>query len=102
MRLVKGKTVDIDATTLDANAAQRSIVRRDARELPGLPVEAGAGLGHRDAHAPGSIRSGGRRARTIWTHSHDPDARITKMKDGADAPGPQGQACRRSGDGTDC
>jgi len=27
--LVKGKTVDIDATTLEANAALRSIVRRD-------------------------------------------------------------------------
>ena len=30
--LVKGKTVGIDATTLEANAALRSIVRRDTRE----------------------------------------------------------------------
>ena len=30
--LVKGKTVGIDATTLEANAALRSIVRRDTGE----------------------------------------------------------------------
>jgi len=27
--MLKGKTIDIDATTLEANAAMRSIVRRD-------------------------------------------------------------------------
>ena len=53
--LVKGTTVGIDATTLEANAALRSIVRRDTgEELPGLPDEAGAGLGHRDTDAGGS------------------------------------------------
>ena len=31
-RLVKGKTIGIDATTLEANAALRSIVRRDTGE----------------------------------------------------------------------
>ena len=31
--LVKGKTVGIDATTLEANAALRSIVRRDTGNL---------------------------------------------------------------------
>jgi transposase len=30
--LVKGKTIGIDATTLEANAALRSIVRRDTGE----------------------------------------------------------------------
>jgi len=30
--LIKGKTVGIDATTLEANAAMRSIVRRDSGE----------------------------------------------------------------------
>jgi transposase len=39
--LVKGKTIGVDATTLEASAA------RQRRELPGLPDEAGAGLGHR-------------------------------------------------------
>jgi transposase len=45
--LVKGKTVGIDATTLEANAAMRSIVRRDNGEsyeefLKGLAKESGA------------------------------------------------------------
>ena len=45
--LVKGKTVGIDATTLEANAALRSIVRRDTgASYQGLPHEARAGLGH--------------------------------------------------------
>ena len=44
--LVKGKTVGIDATTLEANAAMRSIVRRDNGEsyedfLRGLAKESG-------------------------------------------------------------
>ena len=44
--LVKGKTVGIDATTLEANAAMRSIVRRDTGEsyeefLKGLARESG-------------------------------------------------------------
>ncbi len=44
--MVKGKTVGIDATTLEANAAMRSIVRRDNGEsyeefLKGLAKESG-------------------------------------------------------------
>jgi hypothetical protein len=60
--LVKGKTIGIDATTLEANAALRSIVRRDTGATyqefltqfdPKCPRSTwiGAGLGHRDAHA---------------------------------------------------
>jgi transposase len=50
--LLKGKTVGIDATTLEANAAMRSIVRRDTGEgyeefLRRLAQESG----HRYAHA---------------------------------------------------
>jgi hypothetical protein len=42
--LVKGKTIGIDATTLEANAALRSIVRRDSGESYGefLPMLAKA------------------------------------------------------------
>jgi transposase len=44
--LVKGKTVGMDATTLEANAAMRAIVRRDSGEsyeefLKGLAKESG-------------------------------------------------------------
>jgi len=43
---VKGKTVGIDATTLEANAAAQHRAARHRGELPGLPHETGAGLGH--------------------------------------------------------
>jgi transposase len=46
--LVKGKTIGIDATTLEANAALRSIVRR---ELRGVSDDARESLGHRDPDA---------------------------------------------------
>ena len=50
--LVKGKTVGVDATTLEANAALRSIVRRDTGEsLRGISHAAGASFRDRDANA---------------------------------------------------
>ena len=85
-----GKTIAIDATTLEANAAMRSIVRRDTGEsyqafLAGL-VD---GLGDRDAHARGSGATGSEAEeedlehRSIWRNPHDPGrAKVTKMKDG--------------------
>ena len=45
-KLVKGKTIGIDATTLEANAALRTIVRRDTGEsYRRIPDAAGAGVG---------------------------------------------------------
>jgi hypothetical protein len=38
--LVKGKTIGVDATTLEANAALRSIVRRDTTTLPQTAADA--------------------------------------------------------------
>src|SRR5207244_2526012 len=54
--LLKGKTIAIDATTLEANAAMRSIVRRDTGEgyqayLTGLAEEAGSKPPSREAPA---------------------------------------------------
>ena len=50
--LVGGKTVGIDATTLEANAALRSIVRRDTGAgLRDVPAPTGGGFGHRHADA---------------------------------------------------
>lgn len=85
--LVKGKTIGIDATTLEANAALRSIVRRDSGEsyqefLTGLAQASGietptrADLARLDRKRPKKGRN------SEWRHPHDPDARITKMKDG--------------------
>ena len=57
-RLVKGKKVGIDATTLEANATIKSIVRRHGRELRCISHEAGAGFGdrHTDACKTGQDR----------------------------------------------
>ena len=50
--LVRGKTVGIDATTLEANAALRSIVRAGyGRGLRDVPAPTGSGVGHRHADA---------------------------------------------------
>ena len=85
--LVRGKTIGIDATTLEANAALRSIVRRDSGETyqefltrlaqaSGIETPTRADLARLDRTRPKKGRN------TEWEHPHDPDARITKMKDG--------------------
>jgi transposase len=85
--LIKGQTIGIDATTLEANAALRSIVRRDSGETyqefltrlaqaSGIETPTRAELARLDRKRPKKGRN------TEWRHPHDPDARITKMKDG--------------------
>jgi transposase len=85
--LVEGKTIGIDATTLEANAALRSIVRRDTGETyhdflvqlaqaSGVETPTRADLAKVDRTRP---KKG---SNDDWTHPQDPDARITKMKDG--------------------
>jgi transposase len=85
--LVKGKTIGIDATTLEANAALRSIVRRDTGEsyeefLTGLATASGINTPTRAALARLDRKRKKKGSNDDWTHPHDPDARITKMKDG--------------------
>jgi len=86
--LVKGRTVSVDATTLEANAAMKSIVRRDNGEdwkafLRRLAEEAGMEdpsdeeLRKFDKNRPNKKVSNDE-----WVSSTDPDSRITKMKDG--------------------
>jgi transposase len=85
--LVKGKTIGIDATTLEANAALRSIVRRDTdatyqefltqlAQASGIDTPTREDLARIDRKRP---RKG---SNDDWTHPLDPDAKITKMKDG--------------------
>ncbi len=85
--LVKGKTIGIDATTLEANAALRSIVRRDSGETyqdfltrlaqaSGIETPTRAALARLDRKRPKKGRN------AAWRHPHNPDARITKMQDG--------------------
>jgi transposase len=57
--LLEGQRIAIDATTLEANAAMRSIVRRDTGESYDEFLRwTGQGLGHRnaDARRPGAAR----------------------------------------------
>jgi transposase len=85
--LVKGKTIGIDATTLEANAALRSIVRRDNGEsyegfLTKLANASGIGTPTRADLARIDRKRTKKGSNDEWTHPHDPDAKITKMKDG--------------------
>lgn len=87
-KLLKGKTVAVDATTLEANAAMRSIVRRDTEasyldyirqlaEASGIETPALEDLRRFDKK-----RKKKKTSNDDWKHPHDPDAKILKMKDG--------------------
>lgn len=85
--LLKGKTLGVDATTLEANAALRSIVRRDTGEgyrayLEGLARESGIDTPTREEVAKLDKKRPKKGSNKDWRHPHDPDARITRMKDG--------------------
>ena len=85
--LVRGKTVGIDATTLEANAALRSIVRRDTGEsyqdfLTKLARASGIETPTRADLARIDRKRQKKGSNDDWAHPHDPDAKITKMKDG--------------------
>jgi transposase len=86
--LVKGKTVAVDSTTLEANAAMKSIVRRDTgddyqayltklAEAAGLENPTAEALRRFDKNRPDKKVSNDE-----WESKSDPDSRITKMKDG--------------------
>jgi transposase len=85
--LVQAQTVAIDATTLEANAAMKSIVRRDTGEryeqyLRRLAAESGVETPTRQELAQRDRRRKGKASNDDWKNPNDPDARITKMKDG--------------------
>ena len=85
--LVQGRTVGIDATTLEANAALRSIVRRETGEdyttfLARLAEASGIATPTRAELARFDRSRKKKTSNAEWTHPHDPDARVTKMKDG--------------------
>lgn len=85
--LLKGKTLGVDSTTLEANAALRSIVRRDNGEsyeefLERLAKASGIETPTRQDRAKIDKNRPGKGSNDDWQHPHDPDATITKMKDG--------------------
>jgi transposase len=86
--LVKGKRIGIDATTLEANAALRSIVRRDNEQsyeefLKELAQQSGIGTPTREDLARVDRKRKKKGSNHDWVNPHDPDARITRMKDGS-------------------
>jgi transposase len=85
--LLTGKIVGIDATTLEANAAMRSIVRRDTGEgyedfLRRLAEESGLATPTREQLAKLDRKRAKKGSNEEWVNPHDPEAGITKMKDG--------------------
>ena len=85
--LVEGHPIGIDATTLEANAAMRSIVRRDTGDayaawLTRLAEASGLATPTRAELARFDRTRKKKGSNDDWTHPHDPDAKITKMKDG--------------------
>jgi len=85
--LLKGKTIGIDATTLEANAAMRSIVRRDTGQgyeefLRRLAEESGIATPTRAQLAKLDRKRAKKGSNQDWVNPHDPEAGITKMKDG--------------------
>src|SRR5439155_1054488 len=81
------KRFAIDATTLEANAAMRSIVRRDTGEsyeefLRGLAKASGITTPTREYLARLDRKRKKRTSNKEWKSPADGDARIAKMKDG--------------------
>jgi hypothetical protein len=86
--LVKGDRIGVDASTMEANAALRAIVRRDTgegyREMLRRLAEA-SGIATPTAEDLVRLdrkRKGKRLSNADWTSPSDPEARIAKLKDG--------------------
>jgi transposase len=86
--LLRGKTIGIDASTMEANAAMRSIVRKDTGETyreyltelakaSGIETPTAEDLAKFDRKRKDKTCSN-----DDWENPNDPDSRVTKMKDG--------------------
>jgi Transposase domain (DUF772)/Transposase DDE domain len=86
--LLHGKTVGVDSTFLEANAAMKTIVRRDSGDdwkayLRQLAAEAGLeNPSDEDLRRLDRQRKGKKVSNEEWVSPTDPDSRIAKMKDG--------------------
>jgi transposase len=86
--LLKGRTLGVDGSTLEANAAMRSIVRRetgqsyrefltDLAQASGIETPTAEDLAKFDRK-----RKGKKCSNDDWFNPHDPDAKVAKLKDG--------------------
>ena len=90
--ILKGKTIAVDSTTLEANAAMKSIVRRDTGEdwrayVKRLMQEQGVIAQGEEPTVEEIARFDRKRkdkkvSNEEWQSQTDPDSRIAKMKDG--------------------
>ena len=86
--LIKGDRIGVDASTMEANAALRAIVRRDSGEgyremLERLAAESGiATPTAEDLIRLDRKRKGKRLSNAEWSSPTDPEARIAKLEDG--------------------
>ena len=91
-KLLLGKTVGVDSTTLEADAAMKSIIRRDTGEgwkayITRLMQEEGV-IAAEEEPSDEEIRrfDKGRKEKKVsndeWVSPTDPEAQITRMKDG--------------------
>ena len=86
--LIKGERIGVDASTMEANAALRNIVRRDNGEgyremLERLARESGVETPTaEDLARLERKRQGKKLSNTDWVSKSDPEAKIAKMKDG--------------------
>jgi len=86
--LIPGKTVGVDSTLLEANAAMKTIVRRDNGDdwkeyVRKLATEAGIDKPtDEDLRRFDRQRTDKKVTNAEWTSSSDPDSKIAKMKDG--------------------
>lgn len=85
--LLSGKNLGVDATTLEANAALKSIVRRDnGASYDEHVTELMKQEGVEEPTPAQRQRFDRKRKKSLsnreWVNRHDPEARITKMKDG--------------------
>jgi transposase len=92
-KLLKGKKVGVDSTTLEADAAMKSIVRRDTGEdwneyltrlmqAEGLIAEGAEPPSAEELRKFDKSRKDKKVSNAEWMSPNDPDARIAKMKDG--------------------
>jgi len=99
--LVKGERIGVDGSTMEANAALRTIVRRDNGEsyremLTRMAKESGVETPTiDDLIRLDRMRKGKKLSNEDWTSKTDPDAKIAKMKDGSTHSCIQSRTCGR-------
>ncbi len=88
--LIRGKTIGLDSTTLEANAAMKSIVRRDSGESYNAYLKRLAEAEGIDGNDAAAVRRMDRKRKKKmsneeWENPNDPEAEITRLKDGRTA-----------------